>query len=112
MSNSRFVTYPSTVEKINHTVVLIDADNKDINELAVFFTSSEQEFDVYVYEGKLHDLEFLNYITKSADHVLISESSQVSIQNLDYQSKFGPNQNMLYPIDYFKIVDKELKIVV
>jgi hypothetical protein len=108
MNNSRFITPPSTVKnRGNHTVVLIDAENQDINELHVFFTSSVKDFDVYLYQGDYGDLEYLNYITNQADWVLIHADSQVSIQNYDKQTKFGSGQSIRYPAEYFEQIQKQ-----
>jgi hypothetical protein len=108
MNNSRFITPPSTVEKgSNPTVVLIDANTQDINELHVFLMSSTQDFDVYLYDGNYGDLEYLNYITNHSDWILIHQASQITIQNFDRQSKFGENQIMQYPVEYFEQIQQQ-----
>lgn len=80
MNNSRFITYPSTVEdNSNHKVVLIDASNEELAQLERLLQTSRINFDVYLYQGDSYDLEWLNYVSTDADLILINDSSQVKI---------------------------------
>jgi len=92
---SRFITYPSTVEKSNnHTVILIDATAEELVRLERFLKISTVDFDVYLYRGEDYDLEWLNYVHKSADHVLINDASQVSVTDAErYTTE---------PLEYFE----------
>ena len=77
---SRFITYPSTVDKSNnHTVILVDADVDELAQLERFLKISNKNFDVYLYEGNTGDLEWLNHLHDRADKILIKDTSQVSI---------------------------------
>lgn len=98
--NSRFVTYPSTVDKgTNHKVVLIDAVDHDIEAIGLFLAASVENFDVYLYEGANHDLEWLNLISSDADHILINDRSQVQVTDAErYQSK---------PLAYFERIEQK-----
>ena len=99
--NSRFITYPSTVTKdTNHTVVLVDASDHDIEAIGLFLAASVQNFDVYLYEGENHDLEWLNYISSAADHILINDASQVKVTDAErYQTK---------PLAYFEQIEQQI----
>jgi hypothetical protein len=99
LTNSRFITYPSTVDKANnHTVILIDATTEELTRLERFLKISSIDFDVYLYQGELYDLEWLNYISKSADHILIKDSSQVSVTSSErYTTE---------PLDYFEKIEQ------
>lgn len=78
--NSRFITYPSTVEKSqNHTVVLIDPDIGDIERVGMFCKTSQKNYDIYLYRGETSDLEWLNYLSNIADQFLINDASYVKI---------------------------------
>jgi len=80
MNTSRFITYPSTVEtNSNHRVVLIDATEQELTQLERFLQTSEENFDVYVYLGESHDLEWLNHVSTDAELILINDSSQVRV---------------------------------
>lgn len=92
---SRFITYPSVVEKSNnHTVILIDATADELVRLERFLKISAINFDVYLYKGEDYDLEWLNHVHKSADHVLINDVSQVSVTDAErYTTE---------PLEYFE----------
>lgn len=80
MKNSRFITYPSTIEtNSNHKVIVVDATAQEISQLERFLQTSQENFDVYLYQGDHHDLEWLNYVNSDARLTLINDSSQVKI---------------------------------
>ena len=80
MNNSRFITYPSTVEaELNHRVVLIDATEQELTQLERFLQTSRENFDVYLYKGDSYDLEWLNYASTNAKLILINDASQVRV---------------------------------
>lgn len=99
-TNSRFITYPSTVEKsTNHIVVLIDASQDDIERIGIFLAVSQQNFDVYLYRGDLYDLEWLNYVSADAELILINDTSQVKVTptSIRYQTN---------PLEYFQKIEQ------
>jgi hypothetical protein len=61
--NSRFITYPSTIEKIRHTVLIVDIKPADFIILTEFLQNNPNEFDIYLYYSESHDLEWLNYVS-------------------------------------------------
>jgi hypothetical protein len=106
MEISRVITYPSTVEKqSNTTVVLIDASVEEVENIARFCQVSNQNYDVYLYKQDLNDLQWLDTIIQLADHTLISQSSLVTVDNVDQISKFGIEQQLNTPLAYFQQVD-------
>jgi hypothetical protein len=106
LSNSRLITWPSTVEKSNnHTVVLVDATSDEIEETANFFRTSYVNFDLYVYEGTLGELEYLGYISNCADCVLIKDSSNVQV-NINH-IRYGTDSKLGTPIEYFKEIERK-----
>jgi hypothetical protein len=81
---SRFITYPSTVEKSNnHTVILIDATAEELTRLERFLKISDINFDIYLYTGEYYDLEWLNYVSGLSDHILIKDDSQVRVTSAE-----------------------------
>ena len=103
---SRFITYPSTVEKeSNHTVVLIDAVEEDIERIGLFLKTSQQDFDVYLYRGDLYDLEWLNYIGQQSDVYLINDASQVKVA--PDSLRYGADQELTNPLDYFQKIEQQ-----
>ena len=111
--NSRFITPPSIVDKENHTVLLIDADQTQIATLHSFLANSFKNFDVYLYEGSYGDLEYLSGVTQqNIDYVLINSTSHVSLSGVENQSKFGPTTNYPEPLDYFLKIEQEVVDIV
>ena len=93
---SRFITYPSTVEKSNnHTVLLIDSTEDELAQLERFLKISVQNFDVYLYQGTTGDLEWLNHINQNIDYVLINDICEVKITP-------GGNRYQSNPVEYFE----------
>jgi hypothetical protein len=79
---SRFITYPSTVEKSNnYTVVLVDATETELAQLERFLKVSISNFDVYLYQSNTEDLKWLDYVDQRADYTLVNNQSRVNISN-------------------------------
>ena len=99
--NSRFITYPSTVEKTRHTVLVVDIKPADFIVLTEFLQKSEQDFDVYLYDGASHDLEWLNHASTDAELILINDASQVKVTptGIRYQNNF---------LEYFERIELDL----
>ena len=97
---SRFITYPSTVEKsTHHTVILIDGTAMELARLERFLKISEVNFDVYLYPGHMGDLEWLNYVSYHADQTLINNNSEVSTSS---SIRYGLEQTLKEPLAYFE----------
>lgn len=100
-TNSRFITYPSIVEKSNnHTVILIDANESDIEDIGYYCKVSDTNYDIYLYRGDTDDLQWLSHVSQLADYVLISESSNITSPSSNL-AKFGNQQTIPAPLDYF-----------
>ena len=99
---SRFITYPSIVEKSNnHTVLVVDATAEELARLERFLKVSVENFDVYLYVGSTGDLEWLNHINPLLDYTLVRDNSQVSITNSErYTTE---------PLDYFEQIELDKK---
>lgn len=71
LTNSRFITHPSLVDKsTNHTVVLINPEPADIENVGFFCKTSQKNFDVYLYQDSVNDSRWYESITKLADAVV------------------------------------------
>jgi hypothetical protein len=80
MNNSRFITYPSTVEaNSNYKVVVVDAVEQELEQLKRFLQTSTENFDVHLYLGTQYDLEWLNDASADAEFVLINNDSHVNV---------------------------------
>ena len=104
--NSRYITYPSTVEKERYTALIIDIKPADFIVLNEFLQASEHDFDVYLYDSESYDLEWLNHVSKDCDTVLIDDASQVKITPTDTNIRYGIGSEYQTPRGYFtKLVD-------
>lgn len=105
LTNSRIITYPSIVTKsANHTVVLIDTSEQDIENVALFLGASAHNYDVYLYQNDQSDLQWLSGITANADRVVIEQSSTVTVQNSSAVI-VGSDQQYQTALDYFQEKD-------
>lgn len=103
MENSRFITYPSKVEKEdNHTVILIGASMEDVEGLGLFCKFSKKNYDVYLYKDESNNLEYLSDISDSADQILINDSSKIDIKGENIL-RFGTNSSIKQILDYFNV---------
>ena len=103
--NSQLITYPSTIEPTgNHTVLLIDASSRDIERIAEFCRTSNENFDIYLYEGNTGDYEYMSYVSNRCDVILIEDSSQVRIT--PSQTRYGPTCELKDPLNYFKKIEQ------
>ena len=97
--NSRFITYPSVVEKeTNHTILLIDAATDDIENIGLFCKSSIKDYDIYLYRADLQEAEWLATVANLADEILIADGSLVSID-------FPTTIYITSPLGYFQEFD-------
>lgn len=105
LTNSRFITYPSTVDDhADHTIVLIDSDISDIENIGLFCKVSNLNYDLYLYKHDINDLEWLSTIVDRSTAVLINENSSVTITGQD-TIMFGPAQQYTTPLDYIQTLD-------
>lgn len=66
-------------ETSNHKIVVVDATEQELDQLKRFLQTSIENFDVYLYSGKTHDLEWLRNVSVNTELVLINELSQVNV---------------------------------
>lgn len=103
---SRFITYPSVVDKVNgHTVVLIDATKEDVNRVGIFCESCVKDYDIYLYYHDIGDLPYLDYIVGHSDRVLLHEDSKIYIKNFSALTKIGNHQEIADALEYFSTYD-------
>lgn len=103
--NSRFITYPSFVDDCHdNSILIIDADVSDIEDVGFFCKSSNLIYDVYLYHHDLYDLEWLSAVIDKCAITLKHEDSQVTITNHDV-ILFGDNQTYKTPLAYMQKFD-------
>lgn len=103
---TRYITYPSTVEKERYTALIVDIKPADFIVLTEFLQKNNNDFDVYLYDGASHDLEWLNHVSKDCDVILIDDGSQVRISPENTNIRYGLGLEYQTPYGYFtKLVD-------
>ena len=62
---SRFITYPDvvTVAPEHHKILVVGATAHELVQMERFMSTSTLDFDVYLYKGDEHDLEWLSNIS-------------------------------------------------
>lgn len=111
---SRFITYPSIVGKDNHTVILIDPSSEDLKRLELYLQINLKDYDVYVYQSSVDDLQWLNHVAEKTDVVLINNQSQLEISNNVNVIKYGALTDLADPLIYFEQIsfDNSVEYVV
>lgn len=103
MTESRFITNPDVVGKNgNHIVVLIDPTLADIENIGLFCKVSEKDYDVYLYNEAMDDLEWLAYVASKADAILQSAISRITLTNSPSIVRFVSE----HALSYFQDFDK------
>ena len=118
---SNFVTPPDILQDQDtvHTVLIIDADWIDVDAVAMFCKTSDEQFNVYLYSSDLNDITWLNKVYALANAVIINtDPSPISgmkdrwaegKKSWYYGTKrFLKNQehNIKKPIEYFSNLTK------
>ncbi len=99
---SRFITYPSIVEKTaDHTVMMVDATEEDQQRLTTFLQISLKEFDVYFYDSSVDDLQWASHVGNLADSVLVNSTSGMQTKGTLY----GSGSELSDPLAYFEQID-------
>ena len=103
MTESRFITNPDVVGKDgNHVVVLIDPTIADIENIGMFCKVSEKDYDVYLYNDSMDDLEWLSYVAGKADTIMQSAISKITLTNSPSIVRFVSG----HALNYFQDFDK------
>lgn len=92
--HSNFITPPDYVE----TVLVVDATEVEIRACGDACQLSGRPFNVYFYNGNMNNLDWLSRIVRIADKILQAEVSDVPVLRSE---KFGPNQYLKFPSEYF-----------
>lgn len=105
--NSRFITHPSLVEKSsNQTILLIDANDTQVEDIGFFCKVSNKDYDIYLYHTGLNDPVWFEKISALADCVLVADTSTVTVADA---IPFGKQSTVHHPLEYFQ--DREDKLV-
>jgi hypothetical protein len=92
--HSNFITPPDFVPNI----LIIDASADEIEAVAEHCKDSQESYNVYMYRKDMNDYNWLSQVFKRVDQILIQQDSDVPVLDA---VKFGPDQILKSPADYF-----------
>jgi hypothetical protein len=92
--HSNFITPPDLVESI----LIIDADQAQIESCALACKDATVPYNVYFYTTDMDDLSWLDKVIQRVDTVLLQQDSDTPVLN---HIKYGPDQILKEPADYF-----------
>ena len=111
---TNFITPPDFVTNGNHTVVLIDATEQQIDQLAEFCRTAINSYNVYIYRNGMNDIDWLKSAMSQADAFIVNtESNELStvkdrIVDSPKSWYYGPknflgnNRRITSPENYFQ----------
>lgn len=118
---TNFITPPDFIDEEKHTVLLIDVDEAAVQNLAAWCKMSDYEFNVYLYNYTMNDLEWLGEAVSRAESIIIdttpTELSAVKdrIAEMDKSYTYGPKNFLVNtkriknPLEYFQGYKENVK---
>jgi hypothetical protein len=112
-SYSNFVTPPDFVRNRHHTVLLVDVDSFTVQQLALWCKTSQNAYNVYLYECTMTEPDWFKKVVERADAIIINSDisnlseikDQLALDNRAwyYGSRVYDNQprQISIPLDYF-----------
>jgi hypothetical protein len=71
-SFSNIVTPPDLINSRVPAVLLIDPDNREIEDLALFLKTAKESFTVYVYKNELNEPDWLQTVLNKSPTLIIN----------------------------------------
>ena len=81
--HSNFVTPPDTVAEPNHTVLLVDPVWSDLQAVAMICKTLVTDFNVYVYDAGMNDLDWLLKVASLSDAIIVNTETTACSPNKD-----------------------------
>ena len=69
---TNFITPPDFVTNDNHTVVVIDATDQQLDQLAEFCRTANVSYNVYIYCNGMNETDWLNTALSEADAFVVN----------------------------------------
>lgn len=93
--HSNFITPPDLIE----TVLVVNATEDQIESCAEACRNGDKVYNVYFYHVDMKDVHWLGEVVQRAETILQAVDSEVPV--LCPTIKFGPDQELNQPQDYF-----------
>lgn len=103
---SQFITYPDIIENTqNFSILLIDANQTEIENVGLFCKTADHGFDIYLYREEINDLQWLSKVQTKVHTILISNQSKVTIMAEDVLY-YGQGEHITDPLSYCKYIEE------
>lgn len=77
---SSIITPPDFVSDFAHSVLLVDPDQSELEAIALYCASVNQNFNIYVYLAGMDDIEWLKKAAKKVQQVIVNTTTtEISI---------------------------------
>lgn len=118
---SNFITPPDFVEDEKHTVVLIDVDKQDIQNIAEWAQTAEQAYNIYIFDHSMDNADWLLQTLDRAQACIVNTVPTVLSPGKDKLAEqgkayyYGPKNFLASkariesPLEYFVNYDKSIK---
>lgn len=93
--HSNFITPPDLVE----TILIVNASTEQLDACAEACRNSGRAYNVYFYHTDMKDVHWLGQAVQRAETILQAADAEVPV--LCPTIKFGPDQELTQPQDYF-----------
>ena len=93
--HSNFITPPDLIE----TVLIVNASTEQLDACAEACRNSGRAYNVYFYHTDMQDVHWLGQVVQRAETILQAVEAEVPV--LCPTIKFGPNQELTQPEEYF-----------
>lgn len=112
---SNIITPPDIINSGEHTIILVDPEWREIEDLALYLNAAPISFNVYTYRSEMNDLVWLEKALAKSTAVIVNNiNNNIStlkdklICNKEYNVYYYGDKNFLMnnkriekPIDYF-----------
>lgn len=93
--HSNFITPPDLIE----TVLVVNATEDQIKSCADACRNNNRVYNVYFYHTDMKDVHWLGQVVQRSETILQAVDAEVPV--LCPTIKFGPDQELTQPQDYF-----------
>lgn len=101
---SNLITPPDILKSNQHSVLIVDPDQADLDAVIRFCQHTDDAFDVYVYTSNMDNRDWLDRAANACDTVIVNSQSD-NYQQLCLLEKTYYYGNQLYLENPRKIVD-------
>lgn len=108
---SNFITPPDIVDEVKPNIIVINADEKEVELLVLFAQHSDKYYNIYLYQDSMQDTKWLDTVVQKCDAVIMNDANEQhhNLLKLDKTYYYG-SKNYICPatkvktvLDYFNL---------